>query len=184
VPASGTSPLSKITVRDGRSGQGAPVGPSIKGPARFRVNLAKQRSTPGVSHARRHEHDALLCWRNVFSLCLLALFALQGMVAQGHTHTHSAGADVVVLGDVVIAKTDDQAGSGGAPSAPDSPDCGLCQSLGTGAAPLAVAILFLLLPAAEAGPAPHFVGAPAFTVSAVSYFWTSRGPPLSTPLHA
>ena len=119
----------------------------------------------------------------MLSLCLLALFALQGIIAQGHTHTPSAGAGVVMFGDVVVAKTDDRASSGGAPSAPDSSNCGLCQSLSAGTAPLAIAIP-LLLPVPEAGPEPRFVGAPVFTVRAVSYFWTSRGPPLSTPLHA
>jgi hypothetical protein len=146
--------------------------------------LANQHSMPRTGRARRHERGAGLRWRDVVSLCLLALFALQGIVAQGHTHTHAAGTHVVVFGDIVIAKTDDSGRSGGAPGTPDSPDCGLCQSLGAGTAPLAVAILFLLLPAPEAGPEPRFAGVPVFTVRAVSYFWTSRGPPLSTPLHA
>ncbi len=115
------------------------------------------------------------------SLCLLALFALQGIVAQGHTHAHGG---TVAFGDVVVAKTDQDSRNGGAPSVPDYPNCGLCQSLGAGTAPLAVAILFLLPPAPEAGPTPCFYGAPVFTVHAVSYSWTSRGPPVSTPLHA
>jgi hypothetical protein len=148
------------------------------------VNLAKQRYIPRTGRARRHEHGLGLRWRDVGSLCLLVLFALQGVVAQGHTHARAAGAGVVVFGDVVIANTDEGAGNGGAPNAPDSPNCGLCQSLGAGTAPLAVAILFLLPPAPEAGPELRFVGAPVFTVDAVSYFWTPRGPPLSTPLHA
>ncbi len=143
--------------------------------------MAKQHYTPRTGRARRHEHGAGLRWRDILSLCLLALFALQGIVAQGHTHTR---AGVVVFGDVVVAKTDQGAGSGGAPSAPESSNCGLCQSLSAGTAPLAVAILFLLPPAPEAGPKPRFVGAPVFTVDAVSYFWTPRGPPLSTPLQA
>ena len=139
---------------------------------------------PRTARARRQEHGAGLRWRDVLSLGLLALFALQGIVAQGHTHTRSAGGSVVMFGDVVIADTDEGAGGGGLPSAPDSSNCGLCQSLSAGTAPLALAILFLLPPPPEAGPEPRFVGAPVFTVRAVSYFWTSRGPPLSTPLHA
>jgi len=146
--------------------------------------LAQQHHTSRTAGTRRHERRAGLRWRDVFSLCLLALFALQGIVAQGHTHTRFAGVSVVMFGDVVIANADEGAGSGGAPGTPDSPDCGLCQSLSAGTAPLAVAILFLLLPPPEAGTEPHFAGAPVFTVRAVSYFWTSRGPPLPTPLHA
>ena len=143
------------------------------------MTLAKQHYTPRPAH--RREPRAGLRWRDVVSLCLLALFALQGIVAQGHTHTH---AGVAVFGGVVVAKTDQDARSGGVPSAPESSNCGLCQSLSAGTAPLAVAVLFLLPPAPEAGPEPRFVGVPVFTVHAVSYFWTPRGPPLSTPLHA
>ncbi len=143
--------------------------------------MAKLKQTSRTGIAGRRERPTGLRWRDVLSLCLLALFALQGIVAQGHTHTRSG---VVVFGDVVVADTDEGAGSGGAPSAPDSSNCGLCQSLSAGTAPLALAILFLLPPAPEAGPEPRFVGAPVFTVHAVSYFWTPRGPPISTPLHA
>jgi hypothetical protein len=146
--------------------------------------LAKRHYMERTDRARRDERGAGLRWRDVASLCLLALFALQGIVAQGHTHTRSAGVSVAMFGDVVIANTDEGAGGGSAPNAPDSSNCGLCQSLSAGAAPLAVAILLLLLPVPEAGPGPRFVGVPVFSVHAVSYFWTSRGPPLSTPLHA
>jgi hypothetical protein len=89
-----------------------------------------------------------------------------------------------MFGDVVIANTDEGAGGGSVPNVPDSSNCGLCQSLSAGTVPLAVAILFLLLPPTESGPEPRFVGAPVFTVRAISYSWTSRGPPVSTPLHA
>ena len=145
--------------------------------------MFKQRYMPRTGRARRQEHGAGLRWRDVLSLSLLALFALQGIIAQGHTHTRSAGVSVVMFGDVAIADTDEGAGGGSVPSAPDSSNCGLCQSLSAGTAPLALAILFLL-PPPEAVPEPRFVGAPVLTVRAVSYFWTPRGPPISTPLHA
>ena len=145
-----------------------------------RRGMARLSQTSRTGSAGRRGRATGLRWRDVLSLCLLALFALQGVIAQGHTHARSADPG----GDVVVANTDGGAASGGAPNVPDSPNCGLCQSLSAGAAPLAVAILVLLLPAPEAEPAPNFVGAPVFTVRAVSYFWTSRGPPLSTPLHA
>ena len=146
--------------------------------------MARLKQTSRTGFAGRRGRTARVRWRDVLSLCLLTLFALQGVIAQGHTHTRSAGAGVIVFGNLLVANTDEGAGNGGAPSAPDSANCGLCQSLSVGTAPLAVAILFLLPPAPEAGPEPRFAGAPVFTVQTVSYFWTSRGPPLSTPLHA
>ena len=143
--------------------------------------MAKHCHRSHAGSAGRRERIARTHWRDVLSLCLLALFALQGIVAQGHTHTRSAGAGVIMFGDLLIAKTDEGAGNGGAPNAPDSANCGLCQSLSAGTAPLAVAILFLLPPAPEAGPEPRFVGAPVLTVAAVSYFWTlSRSSPLDS----
>jgi hypothetical protein len=137
----------------------------------------------------RHRHEthprhATVRWRDVWCLGLLALFALQGIVAQGHSHVHAAsGATVVTFGDTIVAKTDDRGSGRGAPSIPDSPTCSLCQSLGAGSAPLALAIL-LLVPALERGFERGAGGEPVFTVGTVSYSWTSRGPPSPTPLQA
>lgn len=143
--------------------------------------MANQRRISRNRRARGQDRGAGSLLRDISSVCLLALFAMQGIVAQGHTHTP---ARLVVFGDPVVAKTDQSAGGGRGPTAPESSNCGLCQSLGAGTAPLAAAILLLVLPVPEAGPEPRFVGLPVFTVQAVSYFWTPRGPPRSTPLHA
>jgi hypothetical protein len=141
--------------------------------------MATRRDT----HETRRSHRAALRRRDWWSLCLLGLFVLQGIVAQAHTHVHSAtaGASVVLFGSTVATKTDDGR-TGGAPQIPDSPTCSLCQSLGAGNAPLAI-VLLSLSPVPRAGFPPEHAGERVLAVGAVSYSWTSRGPPSSAPLH-
>ena len=141
--------------------------------------MAKDRSR---HDAVRRTRAARTRWRDLFAPSLLVLFALQGIAVQGHSHVHSgASGATVVLGKTVAPKTDED-GKGGAPRIPDSPTCSLCQSLSAGNAPLALAIL-LLPPTTAVGFAPAYNREPVLAVSAVSYSWTSRGPPSSAPLH-
>jgi Protein of unknown function (DUF2946) len=142
--------------------------------------MAKRIQTSRTDRSGRTER---LRWRDVLSACLLAAIALQGVLAQGHSHTHSQGpgAGVVTVGDAAAASPDGH--ERGRTPRNDSASCSLCQSLGAGAAPLASAVR-LLLPVPEAGFEPGYVGAPAVQVGAVSYFWTPRGPPSPAPLQA
>ncbi|HVY66225.1 MAG TPA: DUF2946 family protein [Gammaproteobacteria bacterium] len=147
--------------------------------------MARQHIETRAGSAGRRPHTARIRWRDVLSVVLLALFALQGVVVQGHSHAQDGtGASVVKFGDVVIAKSDDGgSGGGSAPRGGESSGCGLCQSLGAGTAPLALAIA-LLLPAPQSSAEPAYVRAPVVDVGAVSYAWTPRGPPELSPLHA
>ena len=142
--------------------------------------MAKRVQTSRTHPSKRARR---LRWRDVLSTCLLAAIALQGVLAQGRTHTHSQGAGVgVVSVGAAAATSPDHRERGGTPR-DDSASCGLCQSLGAGAAPLAIAVC-LLLPVPEAGFEPGYFGAPAVEVGAVACSWTPRGPPSPTPLQA
>jgi hypothetical protein len=144
------------------------------------MHMAKRIQT---SRTGRSGRTRSLRWRDVLSACLLAAIAVQGILAQGHTHAHSQGpgADVVTVGDARAASPNNH--ERGPTRRDDSATCGLCQSLGAGAAPLAIAIC-LLLSTPEAGFEPSHFGVAAAEVGTVSYSWTSRGPPAPTPLQA
>jgi hypothetical protein len=109
---------------------------------------------------------------------LMIAAAAQGVLAHAHVHfryqpAHSAAGVVVVE-------------SATAPSDPGSPDsdsrgdpstCALCQALAFGAAPLGHSFDVTLALAGPAIARYRAAASPTF-VSAVSYIWTSRGPPL------
>jgi hypothetical protein len=144
--------------------------------------MAQRHKKPRLDHTRRRP-AATITWRAVLSACLLVLFGLQGIVAQGHSHVRNgAGVSVVAFGDVVIAKSDDSSRGGTVPRGDDSSNCGLCQSVSGAAAPLALAIV-LLLPVPETAAEPAYLRAPVVDVGAVSFAWTPRGPPELSPLH-
>jgi hypothetical protein len=145
--------------------------------------MAQRQTHTRRDHARHRRQTATITWRAVLSACLLVLFGLQGIVAQGHSHVRNgAGASVITFGDVVIAKSDD-ASSGSVPRGDDFSNCGLCQSVSGAAAPLALAIV-LLLPVPEAAAEPAYLRATVVDAGAVSFAWTARGPPQISPLHA
>jgi hypothetical protein len=114
--------------------------------------------------------------RAALSLSLILALALQGVVAQGHIHSRweALPAQGGVVVDAGLAP-----GHGGAPSPwhDESTTCALCQVLAAGSAPLVHAV----------GIEPPR-DAPTWRVAdsrilgtggnAVSFDWTSRGPPL------
>jgi hypothetical protein len=135
---------------------------------------------PSSRRASPRRRGVRACWRDVLALCLLAAFAAQGVVVQAHAHFRASSADtgVVTVGD---NPANPDGGNGGPRN--DSASCSLCQSLGAGFAPLAHTFS-LGLRAPDAGTEAKLVGAPISEVGAVSYFWTSRGPPAPTPLQS
>ncbi len=114
--------------------------------------------------------------RAALSFYLAFAAAMQGIVAQAHVHERwdSATAHAGVAVQAPRPAPDD--GTPGAPVRDDSTYCALCQVLAAGSAPLAP--LHDVPPPREAGGVRiSFDQAAWIRPSAVSYSWTSRGPP-------
>jgi len=139
------------------------------------------RQASGRNGQRPTERHSLAAGRSSFrailALWLIVATAAQGVLAQGHVHfryQHVPSAAGIFLASAAGPN------DGGAPDS-DSRDgsstCALCQVLAFGAAPLghsfdvALALQRVGLARSRGADAPIFV-------SAVSYIWTSRGPPL------
>ena len=103
--------------------------------------------------------------------------AAQGVLAQSHVHFRFSrpptAAGVVVA--VAIAPNDNGSPDQDSPGEPSS--CALCQVLASGAAPLGHSFDLTLALASLGRDFSRSVSEPT-SVSAVSYSWTSRGPPL------
>jgi hypothetical protein len=111
------------------------------------------------------------------SLTLLLMFAAaaQGVLAQAHVHFRFArtAADL----GVAVATAPNDNGSPDQDSPGDPSSCALCQVLASGAAPLGHSFDLALALATLGRDSSRSVSEPT-SVSAVSYIWTSRGPPL------
>jgi len=113
-------------------------------------------------------------------LYLIVVLALQGIVAQAHVHFH-LNATSAYAGARLDAPPSDGANTPTQGSRGDTASCALCQSLTAGAAPLHHEAPSALQLAVAHWPPSQRRASPA-RLTAVSFSWTSRGPPRPTPL--
>ena len=120
--------------------------------------------------------------RTVLALCLLFTSTLQSFVAQAHIHVppHSASGGAALSFDGALQPSN-LPGDSDEPSkrtrGDNSSTCPLCQALAFSGAPLAHSAHAVLAPVLLRSIVA-IERVPITSISAVSYSWTGRGPPL------
>jgi hypothetical protein len=140
------------------------------------------RTASNFGRERREQPAPVAVWRlAVMVICLVAA-TIQGYVVQ--THGHPAARPRLVLA-AHLASGVSAAASSSAPVSEEHPvtqpgnaaACPICQAGLSGSAPLPAAVSTSVAPLAVASTS-SFSRGPALLISAVSYSWQSRGPPL------
>jgi hypothetical protein len=108
---------------------------------------------------------------------MLAAMA-QGVIAQAHVHFRFERSVAAAAALGYASATPDERGTPDGRAGDDPSTCALCQALAAGAAPLAPGLHYASPLAAFPYAARVESARPEF-VAAVSYIWTSRGPPLA-----